>query len=118
LLLVKDRAVRQDHAVLAVRLDARWLVLDNRRDTPLETADLRHFQPLFTLDSRGVNLFAAPYASRALHESETDILPASDREFSAARCANSSGALTRKGAKTRQRAISPLSPCARGLFRP
>lgn len=80
LLLVKDRAVRQDHAVLAVRLDARWLVLDNRRDTPLETADLRHFQPLFTLDSRGVNLFAAPYASRALHESETDILPASDRE--------------------------------------
>ncbi|EKS39950.1 transglutaminase-like cysteine peptidase [Afipia clevelandensis] len=80
LLLVKDRAVRQDHAVLAVRLDARWLVLDNRRDTPMETADLRHFLPLFTLDSRGVNLFAAPYASRALHESETDILPASDRE--------------------------------------
>lgn len=79
LLLVKDRAVRQDHAVLAVRLDARWLVLDNRRDTPIETADLRHFVPLFTLDSRGVNLFAAPYASRALHESETDMLPASDR---------------------------------------
>lgn len=78
LLLVKDRAVRQDHAVLAVRLDARWLVLDNRRDTPIETADLRHFVPLFTLDSRGVNLFAAPYASRALHESETDMLPASD----------------------------------------
>lgn len=80
LLLVKDRAVRQDHAVLAVRLDARWLVLDNRRDTPIETADLRHFVPLFTLDSRGVNLFAAPYASRALHESETDVLPASNRE--------------------------------------
>lgn len=78
LLLVKDRAVRQDHAVLAVRVDARWLVLDNRRDTPIETADLRHFVPLFTLDSRGVNLFAAPYASRALHESETDMLPASD----------------------------------------
>lgn len=78
LLLVKDRAVRQDHAVLAVRLDARWLVLDNRRDTPIETSDLRHFVPLFALDSRGVNLFAAPYASRTLHESETDMLPASD----------------------------------------
>jgi predicted transglutaminase-like cysteine proteinase len=80
LLLVKDRAVRQDHAVLAVRLDARWLVLDNRRAAPLETADLGHFLPLFALDGRGVNVFAAPYASRAMHESETDMLPASDIE--------------------------------------
>lgn len=80
LLLVKDRAVRQDHAVLAVRLDARWLVLDNRRAAPLETADLGHFLPLFALDSRGVNVFAAPYASRALHESETDMLPAADTD--------------------------------------
>lgn len=78
LLLVKDRAVRQDHAVLAVRLDARWLVLDNRRAMPLETSDLGHFLPLFALDNRGVNLFAAPYASRALHESEADMMPASD----------------------------------------
>lgn len=80
MLLVKDRAVRQDHAVLAVRLDGRWLVLDNRRAAPLETADLGHFLPLFALDSRGVNVFAAPYASRAPHESETDMLPASDAE--------------------------------------
>lgn len=80
LLLVRDRAVGQDHAVLAVRLDARWLVLDNRRATLFETADLRHFLPLFALDDRGVNLFAAPYASRVLHESETDMLPASNVE--------------------------------------
>ena len=30
LVLVRDRAVRQDHAVLAARLDDRWLILDNR----------------------------------------------------------------------------------------
>jgi predicted transglutaminase-like cysteine proteinase len=30
LLIVRDRAARADHAVAAVRLDARWLVLDNR----------------------------------------------------------------------------------------
>lgn len=80
LLLVRDRAVGQDHAVLAVRLDAHWLVLDNRRAALFETADLRHFQPLFALDGRGVNLFAAPYAGRVLHESEIDMLPASNVE--------------------------------------
>jgi predicted transglutaminase-like cysteine proteinase len=78
LLLVRDRAVGQDHAVLAVRLAAHWLVLDNRRATLFETADLHHFLPLFALDDRGVNLFAAPYAGRILHESETDLLPASN----------------------------------------
>jgi predicted transglutaminase-like cysteine proteinase len=82
LLLVRDRAVGQDHAVLAVRLDAHWLVLDNRRAALFETADLRHFLPLFALDGRGVNLFAAPYAARTLHESETDMLPASNVEAS------------------------------------
>lgn len=80
LLLVRDRAVGQDHAVLAVRLDAHWLVLDNRRATLFDTADLRHFLPLFALDDRGVNLFAAPYAGRVLHESETDMMPASNIE--------------------------------------
>lgn len=78
LLLVKDLAVRQDHAVLAVRQNGRWLVLDNRRSAPFETADLAHFMPLFSLDQQGVSLFAAPFAARALHESEADLLPASD----------------------------------------
>lgn len=32
--------------------------------------------PLFAIDGTGVSLFAAPYAERALHESETDMLPA------------------------------------------
>ena len=78
LMLVKDLSVRQDHAVLAVRQDGRWLVLDNRRSMPFETADLRHFVPLFALNEQGVNLVAAPYASRALHESEMGVMPASD----------------------------------------
>lgn len=77
-LLVRDLAVRQDHAVLAVRVDGRWLVLDNRRATLLETGDLPHFMPLFAIDQAGVSLFAAPYASRMHHESETELLPAAD----------------------------------------
>lgn len=76
MLLVRDRAVRQDHAVLAVRIDGRWMVLDNRYSALSETQDLPHFMPLFAVDGNGVSLFAAPYAERALHESETDMLPA------------------------------------------
>jgi len=76
LLLVRDRAVRQDHAVLAVRVDGRWMVLDNRYSSLSETQDLPHFMPLFAINGAGVSLFAAPYAERALHESEADMLPA------------------------------------------
>jgi len=76
LLLVRDLAVRQDHAVLAIRIDGRWSVLDNRRATLMEGRDLQSFMPLFAIDHRGVSLFAAPYAERIHHESETDMAPA------------------------------------------
>jgi predicted transglutaminase-like cysteine proteinase len=78
ILLVRDMSVRQDHAVLAVRVDGRWLVLDNRRSGLSETRALPYFMPLFAIDHGGVSLFAAPYAERPRHESETDILPAAD----------------------------------------
>jgi predicted transglutaminase-like cysteine proteinase len=78
LLLVRDLAVRQDHAVLTVRIDGRWLVLDNRRMALIETADLPEFMPLFAINHDGVSLFAAPYAERPRHESEMDVLPAAD----------------------------------------
>lgn len=81
LVLVRDTAVRQDHAVLTVRVDQRWLVLDNRSATLFETADVRHFMPLFAIDGRGVNLFAAPYAARPVHESEADLMPAASLEM-------------------------------------
>ncbi len=80
LLLVRDMAVREDHAVLAVRVEGRWLVLDNRYSRLAEARDLPNFMPLFAIDHGGVSLFAAPYAERPHHESETDILPASDAD--------------------------------------
>jgi predicted transglutaminase-like cysteine proteinase len=78
MLLVRDTAVREDHAVLAVRVEGRWLVLDNRYSRLAEARDLPNFMPLFAIDHDGVSLFAAPYAERPHHESETDILPAAD----------------------------------------
>ncbi len=64
LLLVRDRAVSQDHAVLAVRDNGQWLILDNRHATLAETGMLPHFGPLFALDHTGVSLFASPYAAQ------------------------------------------------------
>ena len=64
LVLVRDRAVRQDHAVLAARLDGHWLILDSRRSESIDDSKVTSFTPLFTINGRGVQLFAAPYDAR------------------------------------------------------
>jgi predicted transglutaminase-like cysteine proteinase len=63
IVLVRDTAVRIDHAVLSARIDGRWFVLDNRRSGFYSERDLPHYLPLFAMDDTGVKLFAAPYAS-------------------------------------------------------
>ena len=78
LVLVRDRAVRQDHAVLAARLDGHWLILDSRRSELMNDSDATSFTPLFAIDGRGVQLFAAPYARRGLLGSEVEAAPAAD----------------------------------------
>ena len=49
LLIVHDRPTRSDHAVVAVRLDERWLVLDNRRFAMVPLA-FTEYRLLATLD--------------------------------------------------------------------
>lgn len=50
-----------DHAVIAVHVQSRWLVLDNRSLTVSEsTGLLNDMEPLFTLDNRGVRQFVSP----------------------------------------------------------
>jgi predicted transglutaminase-like cysteine proteinase len=75
LVLVRDSAVRQDHAVLAARLDGHWLILDSRRSDLMNDSDASSFTPLFAINYRGVQLLAAPYAKRAL-DGDVDIAPA------------------------------------------
>ncbi len=57
--LVRDRAIRQDHAVLAARLDGRWLILDSLRAELIEDSRLPNFTPIFAIGHRGVILLAA-----------------------------------------------------------
>ena len=66
LLLVRDRAAWQDHAVLLARIDERWLILDNRHSELLEDIDAATLTPLYAIDHRGVRLFTGSYAGRTL----------------------------------------------------
>jgi predicted transglutaminase-like cysteine proteinase len=68
ILLVRDRSVREDHAVLAVREDNAWLVLDNRRSVAANDSEFGYFTPLYVLDAGGVSLFAKPYLSQPLQK--------------------------------------------------
>ena len=77
LVLVRDLAVRQDHAVLAARLDGRWHILDSRRSELMDDSEVTSFTPLFAINHRGVQLFAAPYAKGGPQlASEVDAAPA------------------------------------------
>ena len=68
LVLVRDRAIDQEHAVLAARIDDRWVILDNRGSELIEDLDTSSFTPLFAINHHGVALFAVPYASRLLSD--------------------------------------------------
>jgi predicted transglutaminase-like cysteine proteinase len=77
-LLVRDRKVREDHAVLAVRVDGTWTVLDNRYAALSADNELQHFTPLVELDHSGVNMFASPYLSQRTQDDGTAVAPAAD----------------------------------------
>jgi predicted transglutaminase-like cysteine proteinase len=44
----------EGHAVAAVRLDGRWLILDNRRMAMVEDMAYRNYRPLFVIGQSGV----------------------------------------------------------------
>jgi predicted transglutaminase-like cysteine proteinase len=58
LVIVRDLGLGEDHAVVVVRFDEKWVVLDNRRLTLIEDVDMPRVVPLFVLDHDGVKRFA------------------------------------------------------------
>lgn len=60
LVIIRNTAANEDHAVTTARLDGHWVVLDNRSLTLVADADMREAVPLFVLDGDGVRKFAAP----------------------------------------------------------
>jgi predicted transglutaminase-like cysteine proteinase len=57
LVIVRDLAVSDRHAVAAVHVDGGWIVLDNRWLTLVEDYDMRRMSPLFVIDHTGVRAY-------------------------------------------------------------
>jgi len=62
LVILRDMVHGEDHAVLAVRLQGQWLMLDNRMFLMLSDNQLAQYRPIFSVDDEGVHAFrdAAP----------------------------------------------------------
>src|SRR6202022_861442 len=58
LLVVHEPGAESEHAVVSVRLDGRWLILDNRRLTMMEDKNF-NARPLFALQFDRVKAFLA-----------------------------------------------------------
>jgi predicted transglutaminase-like cysteine proteinase len=58
LVIVRDRRTRSDHAVLTVRQNERWLVLDNRHFNLVDANEVPNLVPLYALGADGVQTFA------------------------------------------------------------
>ena len=64
LVIVRDIKDQTNHAVLAVRYEEKWLVLDNRTLVMVNADTAQYYYPLFVLDQRGVRTFITAIASR------------------------------------------------------
>ena len=60
IVVMRDLPSGEDHAVAAVRLDGRWLTLDNRRMAMIEDSDVRSVRPTFVIGQNGVSRYVDP----------------------------------------------------------
>jgi predicted transglutaminase-like cysteine proteinase len=68
LVVVRNTDTNENHAVVAVRLDGTWVILDNRRLALVPAREIRRATPLFVIDEQGVRQFMAPTANAQLRE--------------------------------------------------
>jgi predicted transglutaminase-like cysteine proteinase len=55
IVVLRNRLPNEDHAVVAVRVDHQWLILDNRTLTLVRDTDVTRAIPEFVLDDQGVS---------------------------------------------------------------
>ncbi len=60
LIIVRNTAADEDHAIVAVRTDGEWTILDNRWLTLVKDVDMPKAIPLYVLDDSGVREFVPP----------------------------------------------------------
>jgi predicted transglutaminase-like cysteine proteinase len=60
LVIVRNTGLDEDHAVVAVRSEGDWIILDNRWLMMVKDVDMARAIPRFVLDDDGVRQFSAP----------------------------------------------------------
>ena len=65
LVIVKDARLKQDHAVVSVRINGHWRVLDNRTFVMLSDEDANTYRPLFVLGSESYQVVDSGFGSVA-----------------------------------------------------
>jgi predicted transglutaminase-like cysteine proteinase len=76
LVIVRDTMRQEDHAVVAARLEGRWLMLDNRRMVMVEDGQARNYRPTFVIDHEGVKQTSTAPLMLAERNSDFDPLHA------------------------------------------
>jgi predicted transglutaminase-like cysteine proteinase len=62
LVIVRDIKRKEKHAVVAVRHDEEWLILDSRTLIMANAKEARHYEPLWLLDYQGVRTFETAFS--------------------------------------------------------
>jgi predicted transglutaminase-like cysteine proteinase len=57
IVVLRNLFPKEDHAVVATRVNGEWLILDNRTLTLVRDADATRMMPQFVLDADGVRRF-------------------------------------------------------------
>ena len=68
IVIVEDKSLHRQHALVAVRNEGRWLLLNNHSLMLVESSEaINRYIPLNTLDHRGVREFVQPSQSVQSH---------------------------------------------------
>src|SRR5882762_8797509 len=64
IVILRNLLPKEDHAVVAARVDGQWLILDNRHLALVRDIDMVRFSPRFMLDEDGTRRFVLPNEPR------------------------------------------------------
>lgn len=70
LVIIRETASGEDHAVVAARTDGHWRMLDNRSFLMLEDNNFGKYRPLFAIDAEGAKRFEQPMFADASRETQ------------------------------------------------
>ena len=76
LIIMRENATGEDHAVVAARIESSWYILDNRFFVMVEDTGINKYRPVFAIDANGIKRLQQPaIAIAALGISDSEAKP-------------------------------------------